>query len=366
MHRVIQTIFVVLWASILALPLFFTASQIELVKPVDENRRKAAFPSRETFPTLPELKKWCNDFMRWFEDDFGGRDALIRLKNQVDYSAYDKSDRLHIGRDGFLFYRNLLDQQVAEIERSPPSILDARVDSLEQLGRALSERGITLVIVPIPLKFTVYSEMLPYSAPNLPCDRAFDRFRKALSRQQHLVLFDVLPQMIDLKQKLKVFNKTDFHWSEPAARQVGDALLKKLGQLSGTPDFRSSWSADFALRSFSGGQAMFMPLFVTPNETASFPVKEPPYPTEGKNPPFDWIVQQTIGDQPLLPETVFIGDSFIWALHNTGFTQQFSKFYFSHVLKEDSKKLHRALPSSTRFVILELLETNFLIDYAPL
>ena len=366
MWRVFQILFVLLWAGLLLVPVGLTLSGLTLVKPVDENRRKVAYPESPTKLSVAATFLWSKDFIRWFEDNFGGRDALIRLKNQIDFSVFEKSDRIHIGRDGFLFYRSLLDQRIPDMERVSAATQKARLNSLEKLGQELFNHGVTLIVMPIPLKFTVYPELLPNSAPRLPADRAFDRFRRGLKQCPHVVTFDVLPRLLAIKDHVQLFNRTDFHWSEPAARRIGDELLAEIGRMSGMPNFKSDWPADFAPRKFSGGQAMFMPLFIPPSETAYFPAKEPPYPSEGKDSPFDWAVRNTETSRQLLPPTVFIGDSFIWALHNSGFTTQFTEFYFSHILKDDSKKLYKQLPAGTRYLVLALLEQNYLVDYDPL
>jgi hypothetical protein len=351
-----------IWTGVFWAPVVLTLCGLQIVAPVEENRRKAPAPAWESGS---ETREYVLGGIRWFEEHFGGRDELIRLKNQLDYSLYSRSDRIHIGKDGFLFYRSLLDTSVPEIDRTPLGVVADRVKSIGRLAEAVSARGATLVVVTIPLKHTVYEELLPATAPRLSSVRRFDQFREELGKLPGIVYFDATPVLREYKSRGHAFNRTDFHWSEPAAREVGLRLLAKIAESVHRTDWKPSWQTEFAPRRFSGGQAMFMPLLKTPSETALFPKVEPAYPREGTEPRFDWVVRSS-APADKLPPVVYIGDSFIWALHNTGFTQEFSVFRFSHVLRPDSKSLHRELPNDTRCVILQLIETVILTDYAPL
>ena len=73
-----------------------------LVAPVEERRDASPFPS------LHLLAGTNGDFAaglnKWFDDRVGFRDFLIRSKNQIDYTLFRTSKKVHIGADGWLFY----------------------------------------------------------------------------------------------------------------------------------------------------------------------------------------------------------------------------------------------------------------------
>src|SRR4051794_11876306 len=46
------------------------------------------------------------DVSKWFDDHYGFRDLLIRLKNQFDYSVFGTSHRISMGKNGWLFFRD--------------------------------------------------------------------------------------------------------------------------------------------------------------------------------------------------------------------------------------------------------------------
>lgn len=358
-----QGLCLIVWAALICAPLSLTLAHVQWVKPVDENRRKAERPAVVEFTRQPwaYVTKW----LRWFEDGFGGRDELIRLKNQIDYTIFGRSDRVYVGPDGFLFYRSLADEVLPNVERTPNTVYDANVEGLERFGAELAKRNVQLVVLTIPLKYTVYPELLPREAPRLPRDRKFDEFRTKLARMPHVLLFDATPVMIAAKPRVRVFNRTDFHWSEPGAFEVSEKLAAVLADRAGVRGYHRHWVPTFAPRPFSGGEAAFLPLLRQPSETALFPTSQPPYPDEGKEPPFGWVVHNDTSDPTLLPAVLYIGDSFVWALHNTGFSKEFTTFRFSHVLHDQSRTIHRHLPEDTRFVILELIETMIEHDYLP-
>src|SRR5690242_19550212 len=88
------------------LPLVAMATGLSITSPVQENRTLAPPPRWSTPPDFTALTQQAD---RWFTDHFGLRSFFIRLKTQIDLSVFHTSNRVHIGSDGWMFYRSVMD-----------------------------------------------------------------------------------------------------------------------------------------------------------------------------------------------------------------------------------------------------------------
>ena len=113
MTKVRSYCFVIIFFVLILLPLIATVAGVTLVTPVDE-KRKLAPPPQWEWP--PDSVAFVKQATSWFDDNFGLRSLLIRLKTQIDLSVFRTSDRVHIGSDGQLFYRSVMDIEKLAVE----------------------------------------------------------------------------------------------------------------------------------------------------------------------------------------------------------------------------------------------------------
>ena len=107
LRRLFQFMFV-LW-----LPIFQMVTGFFHLTVLDENRKLAPVPILKSWNTVSDSMR---DAVKWFNDRYGFRDFLIRSKTQVDYSVFGMSTRVHIGQDGWLFYRSVMDVEKPNID----------------------------------------------------------------------------------------------------------------------------------------------------------------------------------------------------------------------------------------------------------
>lgn len=149
------------------------------------------------------------------------------------------NEKVVVGDDGWLFYRPGLDYMIGQ-----PFLEDAqlqrRIDGHELweqeiqadplpaiLGfhRQLQERGITLILVPVPIKPSIHPEKL---TPNVPeiigGNRSFESFKEALVRKGVLV-FDARKILSAYAgEKEAAFLNRDTHWTPGAMERVAMGL----------------------------------------------------------------------------------------------------------------------------------------------
>lgn len=171
----------------------------------------------------------------WQNENFGFRNILVRLRNQIGFSLYKKSyaNCVVVGKNDFLLDQTYIDAYngkdfVGENE------IEKRVQNFELLAQKLKERNKHLIIVLAPGKASFYHEYIP------------DKDLKALSQTNHSTFLKELKNsnlhFIDFKSwfdTLKpthpytLFPKNGIHWSSYGALIAADSLTKKISDVLG-------------------------------------------------------------------------------------------------------------------------------------
>jgi hypothetical protein len=333
------------------------------VQPLQENRLKKEPPSdwRVLFETGSVFARQFEDY---FNDHYGLRDLLIRTKNQIDYSVFHKSEKIIIGRDGWLFYKSVVEEEEIGAEKMSAVDLDQIYNRVLKLSRILSSRGITLVTLVSPMKNSIYPEMLPVSAPRRPSPTSFERFLAFLHAHPEITTVDTFPLLKKLKETMQVYYKMDFHWTDAAGAYAARDLIQKLGSLSGKENLWEKPIQVVSKRGQAGGESQALGLLWQAYEEAPYPsgprldLRAGIY-AQGQN-SNEWTYTTKLSDTAgLIPDTVMFGDSYADAFLRAGFTS-----YFAHFQKYsiwDFAQKFKNVPDGTRFLIFELLEPiNFL------
>jgi hypothetical protein len=325
---------------------------------VDENRKLAPKPVLRSWENMPQF---TDDAVKWFNDHFGFRDFLIRSKTQIDYSIFGMSTRIHVGGDGWLFYRSVMDVQKPQIELTLRRDADAVIEGTRQLATALAERGVKLVIMVAPMKDVYYSAHLPNTAKKLPDPRQVELLQDRFRAMKEIIFIDSEAILKETANHRTVFHKTDFHWNDPAAFDVAKSFVNELGKYEGKA--YPVWMHELQIeeKPFSGGEASFMPIFFPPKERGLF-VKQnwvmPAFNYEEKKAPFEWIYEiKEPSGRELSPITV-VGDSFFDGMTRSGIGLYFKKIYKAKWADVSVVKLANNLPSDSKYLLLEFIEVS--------
>ena len=348
-----------LFALILLAP--FAQEQLSLFKykSLTENRLMKKRPT--DWPALFEPGTgFAKRYEEYFNDNYGLRDLLIRTKNQLDYLFFHKSEKVLIGPDHWLFYRAVVEQEEINIELNPEAAWQKMFASILKLNKVLAARGITLVVMPCPMKNSVYPEFLPASAPRRPNPTGLERYRKFLQEHPEIVTLDTFLLLMKLKESSQVYYKTDFHWTDPAGAQMAKELVNKLSSLSGLGE---PWNLPIKTRiekMTAGGENHSLGLLWSIEEDApslqpnrgQAPTGEYAYTKEANE--WTYRTKSASDKSKLLPCTVMFGDSFADAFTRAGFTAYFAEFHKFYNWEFTKKYLE--IPEGTRFVIFQHIE----------
>lgn len=343
---------------LLSLPAVQMVTGYPRLPAVVENRNLAPAPSLKSWVAVD---KYTSDAVKWFNDHFGFRDFLIRAKTQIDYTVFGISTRVHVGKDGWFFYRSVMDVEKPKIELMLRKDADAVIEGTRHLANALSARGVKLIIIVAPMKDVYYSEHLPNTAKKLPDPRQVELLQGRFRAMKEIIFIDSEVILKEIAKKRNVFHKTDFHWNDPAAFEVARSLVNVIGKLEGKVNNVWTHQLEIEEKSFSGGEASFMPIFFPPKERGLF-VKQnwitPPFNYQEKQAPFEWIyeIKEPTGHE-LLPITV-VGDSFFDGMSRSGIGVYFKKIYKAKFTDIGVAELAKSLPTDSKYLLLEFIEVS--------
>ena len=182
-------------------------------------------------------------FNTQLENHIGFRNTLVRMNNQVDFSAFRKANAEGViaGKNGELFEEDYLREATGlyyvgdEVWKRNAAQLKAVQDTLAALGK-------TLVVVLEPGKATFYPELMPRKYRNLPERPSnYEKMLETFGNQQVNVLdLDAFFRQIKTEQPYPMFLKGGTHWSYYGAALAADTTIAYLKQKSGLdlPDMK--------------------------------------------------------------------------------------------------------------------------------
>jgi hypothetical protein len=342
------------------LPFFATITSLTFVTPVDEKRQLAPPPQWE-WPL--DGASFVKQTMGWFDDNFGLRSLLIRLKTQIDFSVFRTSDRVHIGSDGQLFYRSVMDVEKLGVEEQLRIHETDILTGIRAFNDALRARGMRLILIVNLLADRFVPEKLPKTVPHLPSPPRMDDFIAKVAAIRDLVFIDATAILKQEQTERPVFHKTDFHWNDPAAFGVARAIVERIAAMEGRSEPVWTHKLEIETKELSGGIASFMPLFFPPSENGLFVKKtwtDPPgLASSFKEGLYEYVGRVTTPNSNLLPTIVVVGDSFFDGMSRTGFQAYFRNMYrarWNGNLKLSD--IAAALPPDTRYVVMQFIEVN--------
>jgi len=239
--------------------------------------------------------------------------APRRIIQYWQTSALGKGNRKTvIGKEGWLFFRPAV-QALAGAGSlgggglgvaSDPSLKKRRppLPVIQKFATELEERGIRLLLVPVPVKPMIYPEHLtgamvtgPVSHPDAPA------FYKAIEETGAKVL-DLGDRFWSLKDETQVFLKQDTHWTPEAMEVAAGAVAKHLRSSGLAGGDTGRYTLEEIVRESEGDLVEKLDL---PEETPVF---------QDEKTVLHRVVDQATGGRPAPDRTspvVLLGDSFV-------------------------------------------------------
>lgn len=171
----------------------------------------------------------------WQNENFGFRNILVRLRNQIGFSLYKKSyaNCVVVGKNDFLLDQTYIDAYngkdfVGENE------IAKRVQNFELLAQKLKEKNKHLIIVLAPGKASYYHEYIPDKDLKVLSQTNHSTFLKELKNSNlHFIDFKSWFDTLKPIHPYTLFPKNGIHWSTYGALIAADSLTKKISDVLG-------------------------------------------------------------------------------------------------------------------------------------
>jgi hypothetical protein len=95
----IKRIFIAIFIGILFIPIVQMNTNFYISSSVDEKRNLAPKP---TIESLKQIDNYSINLVKWFNDNYGLRGLLIKIKTQIDYSIFKLSNKIYVGKNGLV------------------------------------------------------------------------------------------------------------------------------------------------------------------------------------------------------------------------------------------------------------------------
>lgn len=276
---------------------------------------------------LPSSEQILKVEEQWEEDSVVGEALLPRMQSLM-LAMGQGNEKAYAGLDGWLYYRSdfdhvvgrpFLDPTVLKRRTKVPGNADAPqpdpVKGIVHFRDQLAKRGIELIVMPMPVKPTIYPEHLSHRYPagsKMLQNASYPEFKKRLS-QAGVAVFDPTDLLAEAKASepgKPLYLKTDTHWT-PSAMESAAAKLAEFARETTTlqePRTDLYTTADVTVEAL-GDIAMMLKL----------PARQNVFPPEKVQ-----LRQVLEGEQLWRPsadaEVLFLGDSFanIYSLQPMG------------------------------------------------
>ncbi len=180
------------------------------------------------------VQNWRNmDFQlgvtKYINQNFCFRPSLIRLYNQVEFSAFNQVSNRNIvkGKDNYLFERWFIHAYYGKNFVGDKTI-ERNIRKLVLIDSVLQSNGTELIVVLAPGKPSIYPEKIPtYLVEETTELTNYQSYSKKF-RESKMTVFDVNDWFMKMKPGFNrhLFTKGGTHWSRDGAMLVLDSLLR--------------------------------------------------------------------------------------------------------------------------------------------
>ena len=133
------------------------------------------------------------------------------------------NEQAYLGRDGWLFYRADVDSLIGA---NPQKTASAALATLIDFNRQLEARGITLIVVPTPVKPTIHPEKFSARYQNAETPIHNPDYAAFIDRlmSEGVLVYDPSQLLFEAARQETQYLKTDTHWKPATMERVAQHL----------------------------------------------------------------------------------------------------------------------------------------------
>ncbi|HTF02881.1 MAG TPA: hypothetical protein VK826_02615 [Bacteroidia bacterium] len=189
-----------------------------------------AVPKEQAFFTMGQWwdGRYQLRYEEWYNENFGFRNALVRVHNQLAYSLYDEAKAVDVitGKENYLYEYNYI-KAYTGIDFIGYPAMQMTVDRLKTLQDSMEKQNITLIVCLAPGKASFYPEYIPDSYGPASDSTNYLVMAKMLSGKG-VNTIDYNKWFMDMKPKSEflLYPRTGIHWSRYGSTMALDSLIR--------------------------------------------------------------------------------------------------------------------------------------------
>ncbi len=181
-----------------------------------------------------KIEDWISNYYQTnyeknLEENFGFRNDLVRLNNQINYTAFkiSGSNDIEVGKNNYLFQHGYVDAYLGR-KKISRNEMQTRLNTLQQFSDSLKTHNTKLIVMLAPGKASYYPEYLPrtdFKKTKNNYELILD-----LKHDYNFHLVDVQATFLNIKGKTKypVFAQQGIHWTGYGAFIAMDQLVHEI------------------------------------------------------------------------------------------------------------------------------------------
>lgn len=196
---------------------------------VTEKRSLASIP---VFPTsIKEAKAFPSQFEKYYNDNFGYREKLIRRYNREMQKRFGKTavSTIMNGQNGWYYYSvNSTIEDYQGLDLFSQKQLESIKVGLEAKSKALNDIGVKYIFLVPPNKQTIYPEHLPDHFKNVKGQTRFEQLMGYMDENSTFKIMDLRKPLMETKKDYPVYFKTDTHWNDDGGFVAYKVIMHQL------------------------------------------------------------------------------------------------------------------------------------------
>ena len=164
------------------------------------------------------------------EESFYARSRLIHLTSNLRYRLGDRVfPKVIVGQNGWLIFTGEGDiQDYQKVERFTKKELAQFQRNLDALSADYAKSGITLLVVVVPNKNTIYPERVPSQIRVIGTKSRLEQLTSYLQAHGKTQVLDLRPVLTAAKAEHELYYATDTHWNGYGSYLAYSAILNEL------------------------------------------------------------------------------------------------------------------------------------------
>ena len=166
------------------------------------------------------------------EESFYGRGRLINLTANLRYKLGDRVfPKVLVGDNGWLIFTAEGDiQDYQRVEEFTEEELASFQTNLDALSANYATRGITLLVIVVPNKNTIYPERVPVQIKTIGHQSRLEQMTSYLRAHGKTQILDLRPALTAAKAEHEIYYATDTHWNGYGTYIAYSAIMNELNK----------------------------------------------------------------------------------------------------------------------------------------